>query len=362
MVDIRAAMNDPRRRNLAVLTLVALVAVLLAFLGLAHQESVTARRDNPELFFPDLISRAGQIAQIRVRSAKGVVDVVFKPERGWVVASKDDYPASVEEVRQTVVGMAELIALERKTARADWLSYLDLVGPEQHGSGREITLLDDKGEIIASLIAGKTTDIGDPSGAVGLFVRRPTDAQSWLARSTFEPKTDPGDWLNKPVMSIDRSRIAEADVDPISGPYYVLRRDKPSDADFKLTEIPKGRELAYDSAPDGIAAAVVDFSFDDVQPSRNFDFSDPTRTARVVTKTFDGLTITVNAIQRGAEYWAIVSAEGTGAEAHKEALSIDAHASGWAYKLPTFKGVQFMSPLESILKPKDAPAAPAPAK
>lgn len=349
MIDIRAQLDDPRRRNLAILGAAALVTILLAILGIAYQAEETSSHVTPELLFPNLAAEADRIAQIRIATAKGSVDIVFKPEKGWVVANHDDYPASFETVRETVVGLAALMTLEPKTARADWLSYLDLDTPG--GKGTQITLLDDKNTVLAAVIVGKTTDIGDPSGATGLFVRRPGETQSWLARSVFVPKTDVGDWFDKTVMSIDRSRIAEADVDPISGPSYTVRRDNPNDADFKVVDLPKGRAVAYDGAPDAVGAAVVDFSFDDIAPAKNFDFSDPSHAARVVTKTFDGLMVTVNVIQQGQDYWATVSAEGSTPGAEKEARSIDAHASGWAFKLPAYKGQQFMTPLENLLQP-----------
>ena len=352
-------MSDPRRRNLAILAGITVVTVLLAALGLWHQASFSARRDHPELFFPNLADHVRQIAHIRIKSKQGVVDVVFKPEKTWVVANKDDYPASHEQVRATVIALATLTKLEPKTARADWLPYVDLVSPAQGGNANEITILDDKGDVMASIVTGKSVDIGDPEGAVGLFVRRPGETQSWLARSVVEPKTDLADWLEKDVMTIDRARISEADFDPLSGPSYVARRDKPSDADFKLNEIPKGRALAYDAAPDAVAAAVVDFSFDDVKPARNFDFSDAAHTARVVTKTFDGLVVTVNVIRQGQDFWATVSADGTNPDARSEARAINAHVTGWAYKLPPAKGQQFTAPLESLLRPLGAAAAPA---
>jgi hypothetical protein len=353
---------DPRRRNLAILAGVAVLTIVFAAFGVWHQAGFSVRREHPELFFPDIVPHVRQIAHIRIQSKTGTVDVVFKPEKTWVVASKDDYPASYEQVRATVIALATLEKLEPKTDRADWLPYIDLVSPAHGGNGKEITLLDDKGGVIASVITGKAEDIGDPEGAIGLFVRRPGETQSWLARSVIDPKSDLSDWLEKEVMTIDRARIQEADVDPLSGPSYVVRRDKPSDADFKLNDVPKGRELSYDAAPDGVAAAVVDFSFDDVKPAREFDFSDAQHTARVVTKTFDGLTVTVNVIEHGPDFWATVSAEATSPEARNEARQINARATGWAYKLPAYKGTQFTTTLESMLKPKGGtqPAATPP--
>jgi hypothetical protein len=82
----------------------------------------------------------------------------------------------------------------------------------------------------------------------------------------------------------------------------------------------------------------------------------------VVTKTFDGLAVTLSVQKSGAEYWATISADADPgrADAAKEAARINAHAAGWAYKLPAYKGQLFMTTLDSLLKapPAAPPAAP----
>ncbi|HEY6578377.1 MAG TPA: hypothetical protein VIY09_03575, partial [Rhizomicrobium sp.] len=177
-------------------------------------------------------------------------------------------------------------------------------------------------------------------------------------------KADANQWLDKQVVDVDLARVQEVDVDPAIGPSYEVRRDKPTVADLNLVDLPKGREIAYQGAADGVAGAITGFTFDDVRPARNFDFSDGAHAARVVTRTFDGLTVTVHTIQQDRDYWAIVSAEGAPGrlQAQQQARTIDARAAGWAYKLPVYKGRQFMTTLESLLKPlpeKAAPATPA---
>ncbi|MGH6878474.1 MAG: DUF4340 domain-containing protein [Rhizomicrobium sp.] len=363
MADTLTFTQDRRRRNLLVLGGVALAMVVLAALALVRQSQEVAPHYTAEPFFPGLASEVREIARIHIAAKNGAVDVQFKPEKGWVIASHNDYPASFDRVRETIVGLAALETLEPKTARADWLHYLDLEPPPK-GNGVAITLENGQGHTLAALIAGKNVDIGDPSGAVGLFVRRADSDQSWLVRSVFQPKADANQWLDKQVADVELARIQEVDVNPATGPSYEVRRDKPNVADLGLVDLPKGREIAYEGAADGIAGAITGFTFDDVRPARNFDFSDGAHAARVVTKTFDGLTVTVHAIQQGQDYWATVSAEGAPGktQALDQARMIDARASGWAYKLPVYKGRQFMTTLESLLKPlpeKAAPATPA---
>lgn len=355
---LKALFQDPRRRNLAILGALALVSLLLAALALGLQQGETARRYKPESFFPHLVSHVREVARIHVASKKGSFDIVFKPYKGWVLPARDDYPASFDQVRETVVGFAALETIEPKTARADWLRAVGLDAPPR-GGGVALSLLNEKGQPLAALIAGKSEDIGDPSGAVGLFVRKPDSDQSWLVRSVFEPKSDPSDWIEKHVMDVDRARIQETDVDPAGSASYEVRREQPSDPDFKLADAPAGRTLADDTAADGIAAAIAGFTFDDVRPARDLDFNDA---ARVITKTFDGLTVTVQTVRQGADYWATVSAEGAPGkpDSDKEARQINAHVNGWAFKLPDFKGQLFTTPLENLLKPLGAKPAPAP--
>ena len=348
MADTLALTQDPRRRNLVVLAVIAAVMVVLAALALIHQSRQVAPHYTPHTFLQGLASEVRDVARIRLDSKSGTIDVVFKPDRGWIVASHDDYPASFEKVRETFVGLAAMQTVEPKTARPEWLHYLDLT-PPPNGDGIEITLQD-----------GKSEDIGDPSGAVGLFVRRSNSKQSWLVRSVFTPKTTPIDWLDKHVIDIDTSKIQEADINPLNGPSYELRRDKPGDPDLKLTNLPKGREISYPGAADGIAGTLSNFTFDDVKPARDFDFADG-HAARMVARTIDGLIVTLQAIKQGQDYWATVSADAVPGKsgAQRQARAIDSRASGWAYKLPPYKGQQIVTTLESLLKPPEKSATPA---
>ena len=346
-----AATHDPRRRNLAVLAGIAIVMVVLAVLALVHQSSQNAPHYTSRSFLPGLASQVRDVARIRLVSKSGTVDAVFKPDRGWVVASHGDYPASFEKVRETLVGLAALQTIEPKTSRPDWLHYLDLEAPPK-GNGVEIMLEDGHGRTLASVITGKNEDIGDPSGAVGLFARRTDANQSWLVRSVFTPKTAQVDWLDKQVVDVDTSKIEQADITPLNGPSYELRRDKPSDSDLKLVNLPQGREVSYPGAADGIAGTISNFTFDEVKPAREFDFSDGHAT-RLVARTFDGLIVTMQATKQGQDVWATVSADAIPgkAAAQRQARTIDSRASGWAYKLPAYKGQQIMTTLESLLKP-----------
>ncbi|MFL5236148.1 MAG: DUF4340 domain-containing protein [Rhizomicrobium sp.] len=349
-------LSDPRRRRLAILGAIAVVLLLFAILALWRQSEQLAPKYAHTPLFPDLPHQARNVAHIHIDAKAGSFDVAFKPNKGWVIASRNDLPASFEQVNRTIVGMANIETLEPKTTRADWLHYLGLDAPPK-GDGVLISLADQNGHALAAIIAGKSEDLGEQTGGSGLFVRKPDSTQSWLAKTTLQPKSNVSDWYDKNLLDIDRARIAQTDVTPVGSPAYIVKRDKPKDTEFKLVNVPAGRELADHGAANGVAGAVLNLTFDDAKPAKSSDFS---KAARLVTHTFDGLTITVQTIQQGQDYWAMISAEAAPgkAAAQREAQAINAKTSGWAYKLPPFKGQQLMAKLDSLLKPLHPGQAP----
>jgi len=345
---------DYRLRTLGILAISALVSVALAAFAIFHQASLLAPKYVPGPFFPGLASRLQDVARITVESKKGVLDVVRQQDERWTVLERANYPASLEEVQKALVGLAALQTIEPKTSRPDKFHYVNLDAPPK-SNGVRISAKDSSGKSIASAIFGATEDIGDSSGAVGIFVLKSGETQSFLARSVFEPKTDPGDWMDKTVVKVDRGRIQEVDVAPLSGPAYAARREAPNEPDFKLLRLPSGREPMNEAAADGVASALAGFRFEDVRPVAQVDFSNG---ARVTTKTFDGLTVSATVAQIGPDYWAklVATADPAHREAQREAGEITAQTSPWAYKLPPEEGQLFTTTLESLLKPAGTPA------
>jgi hypothetical protein len=192
-------------------------------------------------------------------------------------------------------------------------------------------------------------------------VRKPDSDQTWLAKGNLEPKGDVADWLDKALVNLDRSRIAETSVTPPEGPGFTVRRDKPGDPDFKVVNMPAGRQPADPGMVDAIGGVLTDLAFDDAKPASGFDFSKATR---LVSRTFDGLMIVVRTIKKGQDYWATISAQAPPDRPAlaRQAGAINGKTAGRAYKLPPEKGQQVTAGLESMLKPLHPPeeAKPAP--
>src|SRR5205814_10533634 len=160
------------------------------------------------------------------------------------------------------------------------------------------------------------------------------------------PKPNITDWLNKGIVNIARDRVKGAVVTAATGPGYTLVRESKDQADFKMVDLPKGRELAFEGSPDGVAGAIVGFQFDDVAKAGQFDFS---KAPQSVFSTFDGLSITVKIATKGMDRWATVTAAGSDDKSREEAMKLNAVVMGWAFKLPESKAQQILAARETLL-------------
>ncbi len=349
-MTLRAYFYSRRGRNLAALAAVAVVTMLLAFLALHHREAMVAPKYTANVFLPGLAHalNAGEVTHIRIASKTGAFAIAFIPAKGWVLPERSNYPASFAVVKETLVALAALETIEPKTDSPELYPYVGLDAPPR-GAGVAVTLTGDKGKVLAALILGKAVPRGDD--AIGLFVRKAGDKQSWLVKSPAEIKTNATDWMDKNVVAIASARIASVTVEPASGPAYTVSRATPKDESFAVTPLPKGRELVYAGAGDSAAATLADFAFDDIKPAMSVDFASA---AHMTLRSFDGLILTLDVTAQGADHWLrlMAVAEPGKQTAAKEALAINSHAAGWAFKLPPYKASLFAPPLESLLKPK----------
>jgi hypothetical protein len=391
MADIAPKLRDRRIRNLVILAGFTFVTVIVAMVALTIRANEVAPRFAPRPLFGDLSQRREEVAKIVVTTDEGAFEVVRDADGRWTLPAKSGFPAKPEAVRGAIVGLSQLKVIEKKTARKDWHEQIDLVAPEEKGKAVSIALFDAQGGQIAALLAGKVQDVPTGTGEGTLYVRLPGDDQTWLARGALTVERKITDWIDTEILDIDRTRIAKADLAPEGGTAYSVERATKEQSDFKLTQIPAGKEPISSSAVNGVGAALVSFTFEDVAPQTGFDF---TKASRAVFTTFDGLAVTVSLIQKDEKYWATVSAaaspaapqpapapapdeaaqadpnaptppqpapptadpaaaEAAAAQAQAakdEAERINRRTGGWAFNLPKYKGDLLTSKLETLLK------------
>jgi len=336
---------DSRRRTLAVLGSAALIFAAAAGVVLWQRAAQGLARYTPVTFLPGFTDKADSAARIEIKGHDGSFAVALTPG-GWVLPERGNYPADFAEVRQTLITLQQLTTIAPRTARPDWLHHLALDDPPK-GLGTEMTVKDAGGGVLAHLVFGNVEQLGGNAGTA-IFVRRPGEMQSYLAKAVFPLHGNVGSWISHSIFDVGPGRLQEIVVTPAGGPGFAVGRARQLDGVSVLR--PTLANPNYNLI-NQLGFAVGAFSIDDVRPASGFDFSGA---SLVEAHSFDGLAVQLHMIRQGDAYWALVSAQRapTATEAiAQEAATINARARGWAFKVPAEKGVALMATLAELATP-----------
>ena len=119
---------ETRRRTLTILGAAALLFAILAGIVLWQRAAEGLARYTPVTFLPGFADKAKDAARIEVSGHDGRFAVELTPT-GWVLPDRGNYPANFNQVRQTLITLAQLTTIAPKTNRPDWLHYLALDDP-----------------------------------------------------------------------------------------------------------------------------------------------------------------------------------------------------------------------------------------
>lgn len=345
---------ETRRRNLIILGSAALVSLVLAGFALEQRAAEGAPHYTPATFLPGFAAAVKSAALIHIASHDGAFNVAFNG-KDWVLPERGNYPADFDQVRHTLIGLATLETVAPRTARADWLHYIGLDAPPA-GKGTEIDVKDKAGAVLASVITGNAEDLGDPNGETGLFVRKTGSNQAWLARTAYAPHNDIASWFYTKVLTLGGTRLQEVVVSPAKGTVFAVSRASPSEQIYLLANAPKKGPAPNSQMVNSIPFAIANFSFTDVKPIVAADFAKPA--SHIVARTFDGLLVTLDVIQQGADSWVKLSgstAPGAKPDIVQQASDLNARAAGFAFKLPAEKATSLLTDLAKIMTPPPPP-------
>jgi hypothetical protein len=330
--------------GLLAVTLVAVIAAVLVVRGGA------APRTDPLVgtkVFPELDARLADIGRIALLRGDMKTTLVHQGEQ-WVVEEKGDYPADQAKARQTLLGLAELSYVEPKTRMADRYARLEVEDADKKDAKSTlVTVSDAKGSLLGEIITGKHRIDQLGGGNDGIYVRKPGDAQSWLARGTLDLAGDTPQWLEKKILDLPLAQVKSVTLTAADGSALSMLRAKPEDK-FALTVAPPaGQQLKSDSILDEPAAALAGLELTDVRPAKDFDFpKDGVATARY--ESFDGLVLTLALVQRDGVDWVRIEASGTGG-AEKPAGELGAKLSPWVFAVASFKAKELETKLADVV-------------
>jgi hypothetical protein len=333
-------------RSLILIASATVVLVAVAIVVLASGDRGVSRAAPGQPAFPALAAKLGDVASVTV-SRNGTTMTLIRDGDSWLVAEKGNYPANAGKISQIVRAMADLTLVEPKTESPDLYPRLEVEDP---GSGKSalVAVKDKSGGDLAQAIVGKRRYDRLGAGNDGVYLRKPGEAQTWLARGTLDPSGDPASWLDRQIIDISEKKIAKVALTQPDGTRLVISRAAP-EANFAVEDAPPDTKFKSESTTSGPAGALETLDLDDVKPASELPVPDKDVVTASFT-TFDGLTVDLRLIERDKTNWVAMSATGAGS-AEAAAKKIEDTVSRWTYAIPAYKANLLKTKLADLVEP-----------
>ena len=323
----------------------SLASLILAVLAVSFDRPVN-RTPPPQILLADFADRLTDSAQLEMTFGRGISGTqtikVTQKNGQWVLPQRNDYPANQELVTETLLALADVKALEARTAKPDWHRALGLVVPEDLGNAVRFTVRDGQDNVLAELLLGReqqseaeakqqVTNVGPQLRQ--FYARRGDSNQSWLARGRLPRNANLAAWLDPDLPKGDLSQLSKIRFDGAGAP-------------FSLLQVTPG---TWSMA--GGAAWVADFAAlrpDDVTGRDAIDFA----TAKRMQLSYaDGLRITYDNVGAATLIWVGISADvtaGASDAAKAEAARINARFGDWALRFDAARAPVLLPSIASL--------------
>lgn len=355
-------MND---RKLAILGLVAVVCVAAAILV----DKIGNVRQSSSLIIGPLIGGldVDKIHTILVTGEKGTQKVTLvKSEKRFVVAEKDNYPASTKKVNELVNQCLDIRTAELQTEDPAFHAELGLT---EDTARTTVTFKDSAGQTIVGLLVSESKPESE-----GVFVRRAEDNKAYLTLQSPWISSRPLDYLDTQLLQVDTKKILEVTVTDPNNLSYTLQSDNGGDV-VTLAALPAGKQLKG-TAHRSVFSALGNLSFEDVNPKEKVDGL--TLDRHYICKLNDSTVYTLDLGKKEEKWYLKLNVEFTdksevvkekGVESEeqlkkKEAklLARDAaemlakKTANWLYVIPQYKATELTKSLNELIE--DIPAKP----
>lgn len=363
------------QRYRTLIVLAVLVAAAAAAAVLVQREDAGIAGSGEKLL-PGLLARLGDVARIEA-THKGETVTLALADGGWTVTDRHGYPAEASEVRGLLVGAAELVRVEPKTAQPERYAKLELEDPAgEEAESFGYVLKDAAGKTVTDLVIGKRRFVASAaSDADEYFVRLPGDPQAWLVTGKVPRNRRALDWLRREVIDVDQTRVRRAAVTHPDGTVVRVAKPSPRETDFTLEGVPEGHEVEEPFSVHAIGTGITTFTLNDVARLDEVDFGG--EGIEVVAETFDGVRLTARTGRHDGRTFVRMAAgfdpglvfpETTDslldeAAARAEVEELNGRWQGWAYEMSGYALKNLRKRVEDMVKPiedEGGPQGPAP--
>jgi len=334
----------------------AVIVVAAGFSVASRYNTATVSEDNERLF-PAFAGQINDVTEVSVQDAKKTLTV--KKEGGkWQLASRQNYAASEEAIRDLLVGLSELRLREAKTRKSHRYARLEVEDVKtEKAKSKLLTVKGAGGKELATVLVGKIYNEITGATNVGRYVRKPGDEQSWLVAGRLQVPEAVDKWVKPAILDVANKRIANVAVIHPDGQTMMVSRGDGKSKKFGIDNMPADRTIEYQSDVDNMGDGLDKLELEDVKATNQVTFPKD-KVISTEISTYDGLMIDVELAElEDGNFWARFKARTTDDakdDVKREASAINAETSAWVYQVPAHKYRYMSRKLDDVLKdPKD---------
>ncbi|MEM7467100.1 MAG: DUF4340 domain-containing protein [Pseudomonadota bacterium] len=355
-------------RNIIILIVTAAVVIGAWQVSKTNAPTVDLASDT---LYPELLDNITEIDSLLIRSSDSATKLVRSGEQ-WVLSNRDNFPAKFDNVKSTLLQIANTSVIERKTAVKEKYATLGVNDPtEGDAQGVRVDVTDKQGQQLVSLIVGNKRQ-GRALGEPNYYIRRVSDEPSYLVSGNLDISAQIDDWIDPDIADIDTARVRRITITPDGEESVVIEKSAQSDNFFTVQNIPEGFKAKSRATVSSLGALLLSVRFEDVISADKV--ADSTARGSVDALTFDGLSaklerfdyqdneyVRMSFAHNEKDVVAEPNSEGSDNEsANEPAMSVadevaalNTKTAGWLYKLPAFKMRMLDKRLTDLIEPQE---------
>lgn len=324
------------RTNILVLTVLTVVVIAAAVMMRASREPVGEPLEGA--YLPQLLDRSNDVASVIIKNSATTTTIAREGD-AWNIEERSNYPASLDKVRELILGLARLQRIEGKTSKPEFYGKLGLDDIGDPGSESTlIQLVDVSGGTLAVLIVGNEKITQGGGSRRRMYVRSPGDPRAWLVEGQLPAIGEPSVWMDTSILGQDAPALQSVSVS-MGEETLTVTRESADTEEYELSGRADGEEIDSQYAVNQIARSFSDLIFEDVRVAPNGSNEKPDKS--IVAESFDGARITLELNKEDVNYFGRFTADYLPTGEADEALQLKVSEwnerwSGWEYLLPDY--------------------------
>jgi hypothetical protein len=353
-------MNDKKLMTLGIVAVVTIIAAI-------GVNQISKPRQSSNLVIGPLVGGldVDQVAKIIISGdANKTKTSIVRSESRFVLAEKENYPASARKVNELIGQCLDIRTAELQTENADF--HKDL-GVTDDTAASSITLLGADEKPIVGILVSKPAENGSA------YVRLASENKVYLTLNAPSLSAVPMDYLDRNLLEADSKKITEVSVTDPNGVTYVLK-SVDQGATVTLDNMPAGKQFKGTDYQT-VFTSLTNLAIDDVMTAGKV--ADLKFNWKYVCKLSDSTVYTLGLGKQDNKTYLTVSAEFTdtapvvkekGQESQEQlkakeaklmardaAVRFGKKTSGWVYVIPDYNATNLMKDVKSLVEDAKAP-------